>query len=275
MDRTFRIKSVNGDTSFQHVTLKITPNVDGDYFDMQGNYLGSTAHSKKKIYIVGRDTLNNPYSISNIPEEFFDKKTSFTGTGNIVNLRAGTKYGTIITDLSLQTRINVAENIYNHYYTEAGYNLNELKYQTITDATNDPSNTGYAVTKYGGVTLDSKYLKEKEADIRFVYGHIGLNFDTGYDIMSVCAHEHFHLKELINLGKKIYDGYLEDRAYRHQVLVDKNWNYVSVGFKKKMLENILNNVGDTNNREFFEKAKGDEKQYEEYNGWKQGKNITL
>ena len=52
MDITYRIKSVNGDTSFQHVQLKITPNVDGDYFDMQGNYLGSTENSKKKIYII-------------------------------------------------------------------------------------------------------------------------------------------------------------------------------------------------------------------------------
>jgi hypothetical protein len=29
-----------------------------------------------------------------------------------------------------------------------------------------------------------------------------VNFDTGYDIMSVCAHEHFHLEELIRLREK-------------------------------------------------------------------------
>jgi hypothetical protein len=43
----------------------------------------------------------------------------------------------------------------------------------------------------------------------------------------------------------------------------------------KMLENILNNVGDTQDKAFYKKAKGAEKQYENYKGWKPGKNITL
>ncbi|MDP5199146.1 hypothetical protein [Flavobacterium sp. DG2-3] len=275
MNITYRIKEVDGDVGFQHVTLQITPSVEGDYFDMKGNYLGSTKESKKMIFILGRDSLQNSYSSINLPENFYDKQVSFNGKGNVVNLRAAAKYGNVITDLSLQTRVNVAEKIYNHYYTEAGYDLSKLKCKTITDATNDPSNTGYAVTKLGGVSPNSEYLKENEADIRIVYGHIGLNFDTGYDIMSVCGHEHFHLMELLKLKKKIYDGYAEDRAYRYQVLIDRNWGFVSIGFKKKILENIQENVGDTNDKAFYLKARGDEKQYEKYEGWKPGKNITL
>lgn len=248
---------------------------EGDFFDMSGNYLGSTSNSRKHIYIVGRDPFENPYSINDLPKEFFDKFVSFTGKGNIVNTDTAKKYGTIITDLCPITRSNVAEKIYNHYYQEAGYNLNELKYKTITDATNDSSNTGYAVTKLGGVSPNSQYLKKDEADIKIVYGHIGLNFDTGYDIMSVCGHEYFHLQELINLREKIYDGYAEDRAYRYQVLVDKNWKNISIGFKKKMLENISANVGDTDDKTFYKKAKGDDEQYKNYKGWQIGKNITL
>jgi hypothetical protein len=275
MSITYRIKEVDGNTSFQHVTLKVLDIEEGDYFDRSGNYLGSTKDSKKKIFIIGRNPMGNPYSRSNLPEGFYDKQVSFNGIGNIVNIEAGKKYGTIITDLSPATRISVAEKVYNHYYEEAGFSLNELKYKTITDATNDPSNTGYAVTKFGGVSPTSEYLKDGEADIKIVYGHIGVNFDTGYDIMSVCAHEHFHLQEFIKLRKKIYDSYVEDRAYRYQVSTDKNWNYTSIGFKMKMLENILNNVGDTQDKAFYKKAKGDEKQYENYKGWKLGKNITL
>ncbi|KFF17358.1 hypothetical protein [Flavobacterium hydatis] len=252
---------------------RISSSAEGDYFDIQGKYLGSTANSQKKIYIIGRDSLRNKYSMSNIPDGFFDKQVSFIGTGNIVNLRAGTKYGTIITDLSLQTRINVAENVYNHYYTEAGYSLNELKYKTITDATNDPSNTGYAVTKFGGVTSDSEYLKDREADIRIVYGHIGLNFDTGYDIMSVCAHEYKHLEELRRLGVKFYDDeYFEDVAYRHQAFVDKNWKYVSIGFRNAMV--TMMNLKMKYESDYI-KAKGDNEQYKNFKGWKAGKNITL
>lgn len=220
--RILYIHSVNGDTRFQDQRLVIMSGPQGDYFDMKGNYLGSTEKSRKDIYIMGRDSFQNPYSPTNLPEGFYDKFVSFNGIGNIINFDVGRKYVTIITDLSLETRRNVAENIYNHYYQEAGYNLNELKFKTIIDATYDPSNTGYAVTKLGGVSKDSQYLKNNEADTKIVYGHIGQNFDTGYDIMSVCAHEHYHLEELIKLGKDIFDKYQEDRAYRYQAFVDKN-----------------------------------------------------
>lgn len=249
--------------------------VEGDFFDMSGNYLGSTANSRKHIYIVGRDVVGIPYIHGTLPKEFYDRDLSFTGKGNIVNVEAAKKYGTVITSLCPITRFNVAEKIYNHYYQEAGYSLNELKYKTITDATNDPSNTGYAVTKLGGVSPNSGYLKKEEAEIKIIYGHIGVNFDTGYDIMSVCGHEYFHLQELIRLKKKIYDGYQEDRAYRYQVLVDKNWEQVSIGFKKRMLENILSNVADTSDKAFYKKARGNEEQYKNHTEWKQGNAITL
>lgn len=260
--RILYIDNIDGDTRFRNVTLKITSGSQGDYFDLKGNFLGSTEKSRKHIYIMGRDYLQKPYSSTNLPEGFYDKFVSFNGIGNIINFEIGRKYVTIITDLSLETRINVVEKIYNHYYQEAGYDLNRLKFKTITDATLDPSNTGYAVTKLGGVSQDSEYLRDNEADIRIVYGHIGQNFDTGYDIMSVCAHEHFHLEELIKLGKDIFDKYHEDRAYRYQAFIDKNWSFVSIGFKIKMLEQILLNMWDTDDKMYYKKARGDEKQYE-------------
>lgn len=273
MSITYRIKEVDGDTSFQHVTLKVLDIEEGDYFDMSGNYLGSTKNSKKKIFIIGRNPMGNPYSMSNLPEGFYDKQVSFNGIGNIVNIEAAKKYGTIITDLSLVTRINVAEKVFNHYYEEAGFSLNELKYKTITDATNDPSDTGYAVTKFGGVTENSEYLKKGEADIRIVYGHIGLNFDTGYDIMSVCAHEHKHLEELKRLGVKFYeDEYFEDIAYRHQAFVDKNWKHVTIGFKMTML--TMMNLKMKYEADYI-KAKGNDQEHKNFKGWKAGKNITL
>lgn len=237
---------------------------------MKGNYLGSTSNSKKNIYILGRDFLGNPYSRSNIPQNFYDKQVSFVGTGNIVNLSAGKKYGTIITDLSFLTCINAAENIYNHYYKEAGFDLNILKYKTITDASKDSSGTGFAITKFGGVTPDSEYLKKGEADIRLVYTHLGKNLDTGYDIMSVCAHEHKHLQECIKYGEKIYERYPETIAYTHQTLEDKNWKHVSIGFKSA-IRPIAKQVMYA---EDYYKAFGDEKQYKNIE-WKPGKNITL
>lgn len=268
MDITYRIKSVNGDTSFQHVTLKVTSSAEGDYFDMKGNYLGSTSQSKKNIYIVGRDILKNPYSMATLPKDFFDKQVSFDGIGNIVNLNAGAKYGTIITDLSDATRYNVAENIYNHYYTEAGFDLNRLKYKTITDASED--DTGFAITKFGGISPNSENLKKNEASISIVYQHLGKNLDTGYDIMSLCSHEHKHLDEFIMYGKKMEDRYPETIAYTYQTLEDKNWKHVSLGFKSA-IRPIAKRVM---YQEDYNKAFGDKKQYENV-VWKPGKKITL
>jgi hypothetical protein len=274
MDRIFRIKEVNGDTSFQDKTLTVFNAVEGDFFDMSGNYLGSTKKSKMNIYILGRDFSLNPYSRTNLPTNFYDKQVSFEGMGNEVNISVGGKYGTIITDLSIETRLKVAKKIYNHYYTKAGYNLGKLKYKTITDATNDPSGTGYAITKFGGVTPDSQYLRNGEADIRIVYGHIGKNLDTGYDIMSLCSHEHNHLEDLIKYGKKYNDMFPETRAYIYQTLVDKNWKFVSFRFKANLYSIGL--AQRTMYKEDYKKAFGDEKQYEGFDPFENiSKEITL
>lgn len=269
MDLTLRIKEINGVPDFQNITLKISNPVEGDFFDMSGNYLGSTKQSKKEIYILGRDFMKNPYSRNNLPANFYNKQVSFNGIGNIVNSKVGGQYGTIITDLSIQTRLNLAEKVYNHYYTEAGFSLSKLKYKTITDATNDPSNTGYAVTKLGGITPNSEYLKNGEADIRIVYGHIGLNLDTGYDIMSLCSHEHNHLEDLVKHGEKYKDMFPETRAYTHQTLVDKNWKFISFRFKANL--NLIGLASRTMYKNDYKKAFGDQKQYE---GFDPNENIS-
>lgn len=297
MDITYRIKSVNGDTNFQHVTLKITSSAEGDYFDMKGNYLGSTSQSKKNIYILGRDFLGNPYSRSNIPKNFYDKQVSFDGTGNIVNLNTGAKYGTIITDLSYETRVDVAENIYNHYYTEAGFDLNRLKYKTITDATdldrhlskveiqerntkytkaarNQIEGTGFGITRVGGYADFGEYLKYLKAEISIIYRHLGQNFDTGYDIMSICSHEHKHLEDCINDIKNKTKINSEARAYYHQTIVDKNWKFTSFRFKAGYYK--MTPVSEELSKEDLKKAFGDEEQYKTFDPYQQnGKNITL
>ena len=294
--RVLRIKSIDGDTRFQNVTLTIWSGPEGDYFDMKGNYLGSTERSRKHIYIVGRDSFKNPYSITNLPEGFYDKFVSFNGIGNIINFDIGSKCATIITDLSPETRKNVAKKIYNHYYQEAGYDLNELKFKTITDSDNlnrhlskaeiqkrneewtseareSNEGTGYGITRVGGYTEYSEYLNYLEVEISIGYGHIGSNFDTGYDIMSICAHEHKHLVDCINDVKNKTKINSENRAYTHQTLVDKNWKLVSFRFKASM---YFNTPASSNMyRDDFIKAFGKDEDYKGFIDDIKGKNIVL
>lgn len=296
MSITYRIKEVDGDTSFQHVTLKVLDIEEGDYFDMSGNYLGSTKNSKKKIFIIGRNPMGNPYSMSNLPEGFYDKQVSFNGIGNIVNIEAAKKYGTIVTDLSVTTRINVAEKVYNHYFEEAGFSLNELKYKTITDADdlnrhiskaeikrrNDGwtegareklEGTQFAITRVGGYTDYSTYLKDLEGEISIDYTQLGLNFDTGYDVMSICAHEHKHLVDCISDVKNKTHINSERRAYTHQTLVDKNWKFVSFRFKAGLY--FYDEDAKSMDPEDYKKAFGKNEDYKGFTEEIKSKNITL
>ncbi|OHT44994.1 hypothetical protein [Flavobacterium tructae] len=296
MDITLQIKEINGNTNFKQVTLKISNTVEGDFFDMSGNYLGSTKRSKKEIYILGRDFIKNPYSRTNLPKGFYDKQVSFDGRGNIVNIKVGGQYGTIITDLSMENKLKIAEKIFNHYYTEAGFSLNELKYKTITNADDldrhldkaeiqrrnskytearrfQLEGTGFAITRIGGYTDYSEYLKKFEGEISICYSHLGSNFDTGYDIMSICAHEHKHLEDCIKDLKNNTTINSENRAYTHQTLVDKNWPFVSFRFKAGM---YFNTPASSNMyKDDFKKAFGKHDDYQEFIEYVPGKNITL
>jgi hypothetical protein len=241
MSITYRIKEVDGDTSFQHVTLKVLDIEEGDYFDMSGNYLGSTKNSKKKIFITGRDTAGVPYSHGTLPKEFYDKNVSFAGIGNIVNIEAAKKYGTIITDLPVEVRLKVAKKIYNHYYREAGYSLNELKYRNITDRPDDVN--AFALTRFGGATLHSSDLKYGEKDISIIYGNLGTDLITGWDIINLFAHERGqHMEDLMKYKEninKIFPGdyEIERRAYMHQVK-HESWAKISPKFKDYMVHVI-------------------------------------
>ncbi|OMQ11835.1 hypothetical protein [[Flexibacter] sp. ATCC 35103] len=296
MDITLQIKEISGNTNFKQVSLKISNPVEGDFFDVSGNYLGSTKQSKKEIYILGRDFIKNPYSRNNLPKDFYDKQVSFDGRGNIVNSKIGGQYGTIITDLSIETKSKIVERIFNHYYTEAGFNLNELKYRTITDADdldrhldkaeiqrrNDKytegrrlqlEGTGFAITRIGGYTNYSDYLKKFEGEISICYSHLGFNFDTGYDIMSICAHEHKHLEDCIKDLQNNTKINSENRAYTHQTLVDKNWPFVSFRFKAGM---YFNTPASSNMyKDDFKKAFGKQEDYQGFIEYVPGKNITL
>lgn len=137
------------------------------------------------------------------------------------------KSSTEVTKLSLESRTNVAEGILNYYYTEAGYDLNELKAKTITD---DPE-SGMALSRFGGVTPNSSHLKNGEIDISVTYGHIGLGLQNGFDIMNLFSHERGkHVADFLELGKGIYDTRFEYTAYMHQ-FQDKTWKDTSQAYK--------------------------------------------
>ena len=255
MNITYRIKSVDGNTNFQHVTLKITPSAEGDYFDMEGNYLGSTAKSNKDIFVLGLDAFGKPYSMENIPKDFFDKQVSFTDTtGNIVNLRAGAKYGTKVNKLEHETQILLAKNILSYYYTDAGYDINELKYKAITNIPRGV--TAFALARYGGATPHSEDLKEGEKDISVNYLRLGSSIITGWDAINLFSHERAqHMEDLIKYKKEIYNVFpgpheIERRAYMHQVK-HVTWVKTTPEFKKQIWYVIGDYVHPTEYKPYF------------------------
>lgn len=236
-NRILYIAEIDGDTRFQNVTLEIFENLNsGDYFDIEGNYLGSTTDTEKKIYIVNRDPFQNAYSNAYLPNRFYDKQISFNGIGNIINSIIGTQNSKQIIELSKEERIGVAEKIFNHYYIEAGYDLNELKYKKITEVPDEIPGGAFALTRLGGVTSYSEKLKEGEKDISITYPHLGIHIITGWDIINLFSHERGqHMEDLIKYKKTIWTVFpgryeVERRAYMHQ-LKHKTWIKTSPEFK--------------------------------------------
>jgi hypothetical protein len=151
----------------------------GDYFDKKGNYMGSDNINDKKIYIVGNNNpLGMEYNSFNTPSNFYNKNGE-------VNREVGQKNSTEITKLPFESRYNAAAGILNHYYTEAGYNLNELKSKTITMVPDNIPGGAFALTRLGGVTSYSDDLRAGEKDISVTYGHMGLDLNSCYDIMNL------------------------------------------------------------------------------------------
>lgn len=257
MSITYRIKEVDGDTSFQHVTLKVLDIEEGDYFDMSGNYLGSTKNSNKKIFLItGMDFMGNPYSLSNLPKGFYDKQVSFNGIGNIVNIEAAKKHGTIVTDVDVETRLKAAKKVYNHYYEEIGYKLNELKYNSIIDV---PDNVrAFALSRFGGTTPHSDDLKYGEKSINIKYGNLGTDLVTGWDIINLFAHERGkHMEDLMKYKETFYsvfpgDYEKERRAYMHQVQ-HETWKKISPKFKEHIWSVISMYVHPTEFEPYFKK----------------------
>lgn len=235
--RVLYIDNIDGDTRFQNVTLTIWSGPEGDYFDMKGNYLGSTERSRKHIYIVGRDSFQNPYSSTNLPEGFYDKFVSFNGIGNVINLKIGGKNSRqIIELLKEEITTELAEKILSYYYIDAGYDLNELKYKTITQVPDEIPGGAFALTRLGGVSSHSEKLKEGEKDISVNFAHLGIHIINGYDIINLFSHERGqHLEDLIKYKKSLWTVFpgryeVERRAYMHQ-LKHKTWVKTSPEFK--------------------------------------------
>lgn len=87
-----------------------------------------------------------------------------------------------------------------------------------------------ALTRVGGVTPNSNHLKAGEKDISVTYGHLGIDVNSGYDVMNLFSHETKHMDDAIRFGKKMFSMDPEYRAYIHQVQ-DKTWKNVSREFK--------------------------------------------
>lgn len=199
--------------------------------------------------------------------------------------------------MSRKTRFSTSQNIYNHYYIEAGFDLNRLKYKTITDSDDlnrhlsefeikdrnekytsgrreQLEGTGFAITRVGGYANFGEYLKYMEVEISIGYDHLGKNLDTSYDIMSICSHEHKHLEDCLYDVENKTKINSETRAYQHQTLVDENWKLTSFRFKAGLYK--LSPVIRVMYKEDIEKAFGDKKQYANFNPYEfKSKNITL
>jgi RHS repeat-associated protein len=207
--------------------LKIDPDgmLDGDYFDSEGNYMGSDKVNDKKIYIV-----NNPSSPLEMKKNAFNPPANFYNKDGKVNREVGLKNSTEVGKLSLESRINVAEGILDFYYEQAGYNLNELKAKTIT---NDPL-SGMALSRFGGISPNSEHLKKGEIDISVSYGYMGTVFQNGYDIINLFSHERGqHIKDFLELGKGIYNTRFEYNAYMRQ-LQHESWKNTSQTYKDEI-----------------------------------------
>ncbi|WP_264531885.1 hypothetical protein [Flavobacterium sp. N502540] len=193
----------------------------GDYFDLNGTYMGSDNLHNKLIYIIkNNNPLEMEYSYFNTPLNYYNKN----GT---INKEIRKKNSIEITKLPFELRKNIARGILNHYYKEAGYNLNELKAKTITD---NPE-SGMALSRYGGVTPGSDHLKPGEIDISVTYGEVGSSLQNGYDIINLFSHERGqHVEDLKKLGKEIYNTRFEYNAYMKQVQ-EKSWKNTSQAYK--------------------------------------------
>jgi RHS repeat-associated protein len=206
--------------------LKIDPDgmLDGDYFDSEGNYMGSDDVNDKKIYIV-----NNPTSPLEMKKNSFNSPANFYNKDGTVNRKVGLKSSTEITEInSLEDKGNFAEGVLNYYYEQAGYNLKELKANGITD----DFESGLALTRYGGVSTNSSDLKKGEIDISVTYGHLGIALQNGHDIINLFSHERGqHVEDYKKLGKGIYDTRYEYNAYMHQ-FQDKSWKATSPIYKE-------------------------------------------
>ena len=198
----------------------------GDYFDKKGNYLGNDGIDDGRIYIVSKfsfDLFEDDYSVFKTPKGFYNKDGS-------VNAPVASKYSKDISEVSDATQDAVAGNIFNYYYTKAGYDLKELKYDKIGN-TEGGWVEGMAQTRFGGLTRFSDYLKKGEYDLVIDYTAIGRTLKNSNDILNLISHErgkhYFDLKASgLSLGKWV----LENRATLHQ-MNHSSWKGTSTEFR--------------------------------------------
>lgn len=189
---------------------------EGDYFNIFGKYLGSDEFDDGKIYIV--NTLTDEQSIHNIDGSINSQQASLFSR----------EVESYVHDY--ESKSLFAEGIFNFYYEKLGYDTDELKYKTITDA---PRSLG--LSRYGGISPHSDDLDPGEFDVSLSYGSFGDKIFNSYDITSLIVHERkVHINEYMTLGEDIYVGGLQERRATLGQIMDPSWQKTSPQFKHHM-----------------------------------------
>jgi RHS repeat-associated protein len=203
-----------------------------DYFSQNGEYLGSDKVDNKNIRIINS---------SNIPDDFYenDSKT--------VNRETGQEISENIVDSEFRNK--AGQGIANHYYTEAGFDLNELNSGKVEESKYDLATGAYG-EQFG--------LGKTGIKVTLNFGAIGYEFQNGYDIINEYIHERGgHVEEFKSLIKKDPNyryNRTDSKDYwsREKYAVEKQVNHSSW---RKTSEEFRARINDVYGTLFSEKAK--------------------
>jgi hypothetical protein len=200
-------------------------NMPNDYFDVNnGNYLGSDKDLKNNdVYLT---TESNWKAMKG--EEWNSKVIgSESPDGHKISSE-------------------VAAGIFNHYYKEAKFDLNELSGNSVVPQIKDNKNwTDIGTTEYGSQFTG---LNTGELRISAEKHEIGNKLITKYDFINLFIHERgSHFKDFLKNEKAglnpLYSGHrdvkkFETNAIRTQI-AHESWSGTSPAFRKVILENAI------------------------------------
>jgi len=147
-----------------------------DYFSETGEFLGSDNVDNKNIRIVNQE---------NLPDNLYETD------GKTINREVGQKISDNITES--KQRDQAVQGIANHYYKEAGYDLEELISGRVEENKIELATGGHG-EQFG--------LGKTGIRVTLNFGEIGYQFQNGYDIINEYIHERGgHVEEFKSLLK--------------------------------------------------------------------------